>query len=53
MSVNTATELASSTVATLQSTLSGSIPALFPTIIAVAILFAGYGILKRLYHSRF
>ena len=40
-------------ITALSSTLSGAITTLYPVIIAVAILFAGYWILKSLYHSRF
>lgn len=53
MNDSVAANLASSTVANLQSTLAGSIPVLFPVMIAVAVLFGGYRILKSLYHSRF
>lgn len=40
-------------VGCLSATLSGVIPVLFPVMIAVAVLFGGYAILKGLYHSRF
>ncbi len=40
-------------VGNLRDSMDGAITALYPTIIAVVVLFAGYYVLKRLYHSRF
>lgn len=53
MDQGTATALASSTIQTLQSTLSGVVPVLYPAGIAVSLLFGGYALIKGWYHRTF
>lgn len=53
MSTSTAISLASSVVSTLQSDLSGVLPIIFPFVIAVALLFGGYKVVKSAYHRVF
>lgn len=53
MDLSTAQTLANGVVSNLKEALSTAVPIVYPTAIIIAVLFAGFMVLKRLYHRKF
>lgn len=53
MDQTTALTLANGVVQNLKDSLSTAVPIVYPVAILIAVLFAGFMVLKRLYHRKF